>query len=220
MNSQPTFGEKISPRMSRRRNRHQREHHQRVRREHGDAPVLVVAEAHFLVAEELMVVERVPLIDRAQALDVDRPVHDEAVHRPFEDVGEEEGERHREPLHQAHIVDVRDVDIEHGRAHGVDEHDVEIAVVPADECATGTRCGSRSAAARSWPAPLVSPRPDFFDWHKFITAGPSRNAVQRSSPCSAASTSAPLSRQSLSRLATIFFMNGSESRMALSLSPR
>ncbi len=115
------------------RNRHQREHHQRVRRKHGDAPVLVVAEAHFVVAEELMMIERVPLIDRAQAFDVHRPVHDVFVHRPLEDVGEDEGQRNGEPFQPRHVMDVRDVDVEHRRPHRVDQRDVKVAVVPADD---------------------------------------------------------------------------------------
>src|SRR5215472_9470165 len=113
--------------------RHQDEDDQRVRRKHGDAPVLVVAEAHLIVGEELMMIERVTLIDRAQSLDVHRAVHDKSVHCPFEQVGEQEGERHREPLQRRHVVDVRDVDIEHRRAHGVDDGDVEVAVVPSDD---------------------------------------------------------------------------------------
>ena len=115
------------------RDRHQGEHHQRIGRKYGDAPILVVAEAHFLVAEELMMIERVPLVDRAQAFDVHRPVHDVFVHRPLEDVGEDEGQRHREPFQPGHVMDVRDVDVKHRRAHGVDQRDVEIAVVPADD---------------------------------------------------------------------------------------
>ncbi len=77
------------------RDRHQDEHHQRIRRKHRHAPILVVAEAHFLVGEELVMVERVALVDRAQALDVDRPMHDELVHRPFEHIGEQEGQAAR-----------------------------------------------------------------------------------------------------------------------------
>jgi hypothetical protein len=97
MKSQPTLGEMRLPRTIR-RDRHQDEDDERIGREHGDAPVLVVAEAHLLVGEELVVVERVPLVDRPEALDVHRPVHDEAVHGPLEDVGEEERDGDRQPL--------------------------------------------------------------------------------------------------------------------------
>src|SRR6185503_4823595 len=90
-------------------------------------------EAHLVVGEELVVVERVALIDGAQSLDVDRPVHDVFVHGPFEQVGEQEGQRHGQPLPPAHVVDVFDVDIKRGGAYRVDDGDVEIAVVPADD---------------------------------------------------------------------------------------
>ena len=121
------------PEDRRRRDRHQDEHDQRVRREHGDAPVLRVAEAHLLVGEELMVIERVPLVDGAQALDVDGPVHDVFVHGPFEQIGEQEGRRHRQPFPPGHVMDVLDVDVERGGAHRVDDGNVEVAVVPADD---------------------------------------------------------------------------------------
>src|SRR6516162_4481957 len=80
-----------------------------------------------------MVVERVTLIDRAQALDVHRPVHDVLVHRPLEQVGEEEGDRHGEPFERGHVVDVLDVDVERRRAHGVDDRDVKVTVVPSHD---------------------------------------------------------------------------------------
>ncbi len=115
------------------RDRHQDEDDQRIGRKHGDAPVLVVAEAHLVVGEELVVVERVALIDRAQPFDVHRPVHDVSVHGPLEQVGEQEGERDGEPLAPGHVVDVLDVDVEGRRSHRVDQDDVEVAVVPAQD---------------------------------------------------------------------------------------
>src|ERR1700733_3379737 len=47
------------------RNRHQDENDQRVGREQGHAPVLVIAKAHLVIREKLMVIERMPLVDRA-----------------------------------------------------------------------------------------------------------------------------------------------------------
>ena len=133
MKSQPTFGENTSPEDDGHRQRHQDEHDQRIGREHRHAPILVVAETHLIVGEELVMIERVPLIDRAQALDVDRAMHDEFVRGPFEQVREQEGERNGEPLEPGHVVDVLDVDVERCRAHRIDEDDVEVAVVPPDD---------------------------------------------------------------------------------------
>ena len=78
----------------RRRQRHENEDDQGIGREYGHPPVLVVAEPHLRVGKELMVVERVPLVDRAQAFDVHRPVHDIFVHGPLEQVGEQKRDRH------------------------------------------------------------------------------------------------------------------------------
>jgi len=50
----------------------------------------VIAQPHLLVAEKLMMVELVLPVDRTQAFDIDRPMHDKAVNRPFEDIGEQE----------------------------------------------------------------------------------------------------------------------------------
>src|SRR5262249_22938118 len=116
--------------------RHQDEYDQRIGREYGHAPILVVAKAHFLVGEELMVVERVALIDRAQALDVHRPVHDVLMHRPLEQIGEEEGDRHGKPLERVSVVVVLMEDEDRGRAHGVDDRDVKIPVVPPHDAGT------------------------------------------------------------------------------------
>src|ERR1700746_228803 len=48
------------------RNRHQDENNQRIWRGNRDAPILGITEPHFLVSEKLMMIERMPLIDRAQ----------------------------------------------------------------------------------------------------------------------------------------------------------
>src|SRR5262249_57526186 len=82
-----------------------------------------------------MMVERVALIDGAQALDVYRPVHDVLVHCPLEQIGEEESKWDGEPLERRHIVDVLDINVERRRAHGVDDRHVEVAVVPPHDAA-------------------------------------------------------------------------------------
>src|SRR5262249_5924456 len=41
--------------------------------------------------------------------------------------------RHGEPLEQRHVVNVLDINVERRRAHRIDDHDVKIAVVPADD---------------------------------------------------------------------------------------
>ena len=70
MNSQPTLGANKKPEHDRDRDRHQDEDDQRIGREEGHAPILVVAEAHLIVGEELMVIEGVAIIDRAEPFDV------------------------------------------------------------------------------------------------------------------------------------------------------
>src|SRR5271154_5763032 len=93
----------------------------------------MVAETHLLVAEKLVMIERVPLIDRPQAFDVDRPVHDKLVHGPFEQIGEQEGERDRQPFERGYVMNVRDVDVEGSRTHRIDDGEVEVTVVPAED---------------------------------------------------------------------------------------
>ena len=106
----------------------------------------MVAKTHLVVGEELVMIERVALVDRAQTLDVDRPVHDVFVHGPLEQVREEEGQRDGKPLEPRHIVDVLDVDVERRRAHRVDDDDVEVAVVPPDNSGPVFLHENRSAA--------------------------------------------------------------------------
>src|SRR5215467_9468069 len=94
---------------------------------------LVVAKAHFIIREELMMIERVPLIDRAQTFNIDRPVHDVFVHGPFEDVGKKESQRDCQPLEPSYIMDVLHIDVERRCAHRVDDGNMKIAVVPTDD---------------------------------------------------------------------------------------
>src|SRR6516162_6974801 len=74
---EPThIGTENAPKHDREGQRDHDEHDQRLRRKKRDPPILVIAEAHLIVSEELMVIERVPLVHGAQPLDVDRPVHE------------------------------------------------------------------------------------------------------------------------------------------------
>ena len=66
MNSQPTLGEK-SFRWDGRWQRHQNENDEGIRWKHGHAPILRSRKRISVVGEKLMMIERVPLIDRAQA---------------------------------------------------------------------------------------------------------------------------------------------------------
>ena len=94
----------------------------------------MVAEAHLLVGEELVMVERVALVDGAQSFDRDRPVHDVLVHGPLEHVGEQERQRDRQPARASvGVLDVLEVDVEGRRAHRVDDGDVQMAVVEAHD---------------------------------------------------------------------------------------
>src|ERR1700732_523272 len=109
------------------------------------------------------------------------------------------------------------VDIKHRRAHGVDQHDVEVAVVPADDAGpvfvAKVNLPLRDHRRRSLR--LLLPRPPFLARAETIIVASTSEPHQPPSILrTAASTSAPLSCQSLSRLATICFMNGSASRMA------
>ena len=115
------------------RNRHQDENHQRIGRENRHPPIFGIAESHFLIGEKLMMIEGMALIDRPQPFDVHRTMHDESVHRPLEDVGEQERQRHGQPFQPGDVVNVRDVNIERRAAHRVDDQDMDIAVIPADD---------------------------------------------------------------------------------------
>src|SRR6202047_3459865 len=115
------------------------------------------------------------------------------------------------------------VDIKHRRAHGVDQHDVEVAVVPADD--TGPVFVAeidlplRDHCLRS--IGLLLPRPPFLASPETIIAVRTSEPHQPPSiPRTAASTSALVSCQSLSRLATTCFMNGSHSRIAFRVAAR
>jgi hypothetical protein len=93
----------------------------------------MVAKAHFIIGEELMVVKRVPLIDRAQSFYIDGPVHDVLVHSPLKDIRKQEGQRDRQPLKPRYVVNVRDIHVERRGAHGVDDRDMKITIVPTND---------------------------------------------------------------------------------------
>jgi hypothetical protein len=96
----------------------------------------MVAEAHFVVGEKLVMVERVPLIDRAQAFYVDRAMHNVFMHSPLKHIREEESQRDRQPLNPRYVMNVLDIYVERCRAHRVDDGDMEIAIVPPDDAGT------------------------------------------------------------------------------------
>jgi hypothetical protein len=60
-----------------------------------------------------------------------RSVHRVAVHGPFEEIGEHENDGDGEIFPPAHVVEIGDVNVQRGEADGVDQQDVEPAVVPA-----------------------------------------------------------------------------------------
>ena len=78
-----------------------------------------------------MVHQGMAAIDRAQDRDVGWAVHHVAVYGPFEEIGEHEHDGDGEIFPPAHIVEIGDVDVQRGEAGGVDQQDVEPAVVPA-----------------------------------------------------------------------------------------
>jgi hypothetical protein len=80
-----------------------------------------------------MMIERVALLDRAQPFDIDRAMHDEPMHRPFEDICEQESQRQRQPFQPGDVVDVRNVDIKRRRADCGDDQDMDVTVIPADD---------------------------------------------------------------------------------------
>ena len=87
-------------------------------------------------------IERVALIDRAQPFDIDRAMHDEPMHRPFEDICEQESQRQRQPFQPSDVVDVRNVDVKRSSAHHVNDQDMDVAVIPADDGGSGIPDGT------------------------------------------------------------------------------
>ena len=82
----------------RERRAHAHEGEEGAPREEDDAPFAGRAYGHLVVGEVLVVLARVPVIDRAQRPDVDQAVHHVLVHPPFEQVGEEEHRDHEQPF--------------------------------------------------------------------------------------------------------------------------
>src|SRR5215472_12487524 len=102
-------------------------------------------------------------------------------------------------------MDMRDIDIKRRGAHRVDDQDMDVTVMPADDART------------IFPTERFLPIGD----HVVLLYTPLRagNGTQRI-PAMTRSISASVSDQSLSRSAITFLMNGSESAIARSLSPR
>src|SRR5260370_1336266 len=115
------------------RDRHEYEHDQRVGREHSYAPILVIPKPHFLVGEELVMIERVALIDGTQPFDVHRTVHDVSVDGPLERIREQESQRDCKPLDRCHIVEMLDIDKKSRGSHRVDDENMKVAVGPPND---------------------------------------------------------------------------------------
>ena len=113
--------------------RHHREGHQRIGRKERHAPVVMVGETHLLLGEELVMHQRVPVVDRAERLDLRRPVHDEAVDPPFEEIGGQKGHRHDAEFPPAQLADIGEIHRQRGKSDHVDDEDMEPAIVPAGD---------------------------------------------------------------------------------------
>jgi hypothetical protein len=50
---------------------------------------------------------------------------------PFEQIREQEGNRDCQPFQRLHIVDVLQINVERRRSHRIDDHDMQVAVIPA-----------------------------------------------------------------------------------------
>src|SRR6266581_8485353 len=90
----------------------------------------MIGEAHLLLGEELVVHQRVPVVDRAERLYLRRTVHDEAVDPPFEEIGGEKSHRYDPELPPAQVADVGEIDRQRRESDHIDDKGVEPAIVP------------------------------------------------------------------------------------------
>ena len=58
------------------------------------------------------------------------------MHRPFEDICERESQRQRQPFHPGDVVNVRNIDIKRCGTDRVDDQDVDVTVILADDTRT------------------------------------------------------------------------------------
>jgi hypothetical protein len=162
-----------------------------------------------------MMIEGVAFIDRPLPFDVHRTMHDESVHRPLEHVGEQERQRHGQPLQPGDVVNVRGLNIERRAAHRVDDQ---------DQPTIRERYSRRNAFCRSvimWLSP-VGRQPTTDNGGRMDSKMTNGISVVRHQCISliAPSISASVNVQSLSRSEITFRINGSDSAMARSLSLR
>ena len=113
--------------------RHEDEHDQSVGRKDRHPPIAMIGEAHFLLGEELMMIQGVALIDGAHCLVLARPVHDVAMQGPFEDVAHKADGWDRQPFPPADVLDIGGIDIHGSEADGVNHCNMKPAIIPADD---------------------------------------------------------------------------------------
>ena len=103
---------------------------QRVGREERYAPVCLVTKTHFLVGKELVMIECVAVVDRAEPFPFQRPVHDKTVQVPLENIARDANYWDGQPFPPQHIVNVLDVDPHCRNTNNVDHGNVNKTVVP------------------------------------------------------------------------------------------
>src|SRR5260370_1336264 len=89
--------------------------------------LMSIPKPHFLVGEELVMIERVALIDGTQPFDVHRTVHDVSVDGPLERIREQESQRDCKPLDRCHIVEMLDIDKKTRASPPVDAQPINLA---------------------------------------------------------------------------------------------
>ena len=93
----------------------------------------MVGEPHLLVGEELVVHQRMPVVDRPERLDLRGAVHDVAVDPPFEEIRKQERHRHDAELPPSEILDIAEIHRQRGEADDIDHEDMQPAIVPAGD---------------------------------------------------------------------------------------
>ena len=93
----------------------------------------MVGETHLLVGKELVVHQRVAVVDRAKRLDLRGAMHDEAMDPPLEEIREQERHGDDRQLPPAQIADIGKIDRKRAEADHIDDEGVQPAIVPAGD---------------------------------------------------------------------------------------
>ena len=115
------------------RQRHEDKNHHGVGREKGYPPIAILAKAHFTIGEKAVISQGATFVNRPQIGPRLRPMHDPLMQELFKEITHQPDRGNRLPNPPNNFIDVARVEVDRHQSNGVDDQDMNKAIVPTSD---------------------------------------------------------------------------------------